>query len=438
MKKALVLGAGLVTKPLVKYLLDSGYRVEAASRTVSKAESLIEGHPNGYAVQLDVNDKMRLKDLIKNSDIVISLLPYIHHVTVAEICIQEKKNMVTASYVSDKMQKLDEKAVNAGIIILNEVGLDPGIDHMSAMKIIHRVKKKGGKIISFCSYCGGLPAPEANTNPFGYKFSWSPRGVVLAAKNNAKYLKDGKEVFVPSEELFDDCSIINVPSLGDFETYPNRDSIPYIEKYGINGTETMFRGTLRNIGWCKTWKKIVDLGFLNEKTIGMTGLSFREFVGKLINKNEDTKRKVAEYLKIDENSEIMKRFEWLGLLSDEKLPVTQGSALDVLSAQLLKKLQYENNECDMVVLHHEFIAEYESKKERINSTLIDFGIPDGDSSMARTVGLPAAIATKLVLEGKIDVKGVQIPTIPTIYEPILNELEKLGITFRERVENINI
>ncbi len=438
MKKALVLGAGLVAKPLVKYLLNSEYRVEVASRTVSKAESLIQGHPNGSAVQLDVNDKMRLKDLIKNSDIVISLLPYIHHVTVAEICIQEKKNMVTASYVSDKMQGLNESAVNAGIIILNETGLDPGIDHMSAMKIIHRVKENGGRITSFCSYCGGLPAPEANTNPFGYKFSWSPRGVVLAAKNNAKYLKDGKEVFVPSEELFDNYSIIKIPGLGDFEAYPNRDSLPYIEKYGINRTETMFRGTLRNLGWCKTWKKIVELGFLNEKTMDLSGLSFRAFVGKLINKNEDTKKKVAEYLKIDENSEIMKRFEWLGLLSDEKLPAIHGSALDVLSAQLLKKLQYENNERDMVVLHHEFIAEYESKKEKINSTLIDFGIPDGDSSMARTVGLPAAISTRLILEGKIDAKGVQIPIIPEIYKPILNELEKLGITFREIVEDINI
>ena len=436
MKKALVLGAGLVAKPLVKYLLDSGYNVEVASRTVNKAETLIDNHPNGCAEKLDVNDKSRLKDLIKNSDIVISLLPYIYHVTVAEICIDEKKNMVTASYVSDKMQKLDEKAVNAGIIILNEIGLDPGIDHMSAMKIIHRVKENGGRIISFCSYCGGLPAPEANTNPFGYKFSWSPKGVVLAAKNNAKYLKDGKEVFVPFESLFDNYSIIRIPGLGDFEAYPNRDSIPYIEKYGINGTETMFRGTLRNLGWCKTWQKIVELGFLNEKTMDLTGLSFREFIGKLINKKGDTKKKVAEYLKIDENSEIMKRLEWLGLLSDEKLSVTQGSALDVLSAQLLKKLQYEKGERDMVVLHHEFIAEYGFKKEKINSTLIDFGVPNGDSSMARTVSLPAAISTKLILEGKISVKGVQIPTIPSIYEPILNELERLVITFKEKTEKI--
>ncbi|MBA3043791.1 saccharopine dehydrogenase [archaeon] len=438
MKKVLVLGAGLVAKPLVRYLLDSDYNVKVASRTVSKAETLIGNHPNGRAEKLDVDDKSRLKDLIENSDIVISLLPYIHHVTVADICIEKKKDMVTTSYVSDKMQGLNEKAVNAGIIILNEIGLDPGIDHMSAMKIIDDVKNNGGKITSFCSYCGGLPAPEANTNPFGYKFSWSPKGVVLAAKNNAKYLKDGKEVFVPSENLFDDCSIINIPSLGDFETYPNRDSTLYIEKYGINGTETMFRGTFRNIGWCRTWKKIVELGLLNEKIMDLTGLFFREFTGRLTNKKDVNKKEVAEYLKIDENSDVMKKLEWLGLLSDGKLPITQGSAFDVLVVQLLKKLQYEKGERDMIVLRHEFIAEFEKRKEKINSTLIDFGIPNGDSSMARTVSLPAAIATKLILEGKINVKGVQIPTIPAIYEPVLNELEKFGITFKEIVEDINI
>ena len=436
MKKVLVLGAGLVAKPLVRYLLDSDYNVKAASRTVSKAEALIENHPNGYAEKLDVDDKSRLKDLIENSDIVISLLPYVHHVTVADICIEQRKNMVTTSYVSDKMQALNEKAVKAGIIILNEIGLDPGIDHMSAMKIIDRVKNNGGKITSFCSYCGGLPAPEANTNPFGYKFSWSPKGVVLAAKNNAKYLKDGKEVFVPSGNLFDDCSVINVSSLGDFETYPNRDSIPYIEKYGINGTETMFRGTLRNLGWCGTWKKIVELGLLDEKTMDLTGLSFIGFTVRLINKKDANKKGVAEYLKINENSDVMKKLEWLGLLGDEKLPVTQGSPLDVLVAQLLKKLQYKKGERDMVVLHHEFIAEFKKGKEKINSTLIDFGIPNRDSSMARTVGLPAAISTKLILEGKINVKGVQIPTIPAIYEPVLNELKKFGITFKEKTEKI--
>ncbi|MDI6916728.1 MAG: saccharopine dehydrogenase C-terminal domain-containing protein [Thermoplasmatales archaeon] len=434
MKKVLVLGAGLVAKPLVRYLLDSDYNVKVASRTLSKAEFLTENHPNGYAEQLNVDDKSRLRKLIGEADIVISLLPYTHHVTVADICIQKKKDMVTTSYVSDKMQGLNEKAVKAGIIILNETGLDPGIDHMSAMKIIHRVKNSGGKITSFCSYCGGLPAPEANTNPFGYKFSWSPRGVVLAAKNNAKYLKNGKEVFVPSEKLFDAYSIISIPEIGDFEAYPNRNSIPYIDKYGINGTETMFRGTLRNLGWCETWKKIGELGLLNEKTMDLTGLSFREFTEKLINKKDVNKKGVAEYLKIDENSDVIKRFEWLGLLGDEKLPVIQGSPLDVLVAQLLKNLQYKEGERDMVVLHHEFIAEFKKGKEKINSTLIDFGIPNGDSSMARTVGLPAAIATKLILEEKIDSKGVHIPILPAIYEPILKELGKLGVKFKEKTE----
>lgn len=440
MKKILILGAGLVAKPLVQYFLDQPeFEVKVASRTVSKAEKLIDNHPQGEAKQLNLKDEGTLKGEIAQADIVISMVPYTFHTKVANYCIELKKHMVTTSYVSETMKQLDSRAKNAGILILNEVGLDPGIDHMEAMRIIHEVKEKGGKITSFTSYCGGLPAPEANTNPFGYKFSWSPVGVLLAGKNSAQYYRDGERVFIPSKELFENYSIVTIEGLGEFEGYPNRDSMPYIELYGIQSTNTMLRGTLRNKGWCETMKKIADLGLLDQEEKDWSGLTCREFLSKLLNAPEegDIKKALAKALDIAEDSPVVGRMEWLGLLDDAPLPVSEGSALDVLAAKMLEKLQYGEGERDMIVLQHTFEASYpEGKKEKIISTLIDFGIPHGDSSMARTVGLPAAIGTKLIMEGKIRKQGVHIPVHPEIYIPILEELKTLGIAFKEKREEL--
>ncbi len=440
MKKVLILGAGLVAKPLVRYLLDQpDFKVEVASRTVSKAVKLIDNHPDGVAKELNLKNEEGLKNEIARSDIVISMVPYSFHPKVARYCIDYSKHMVTTSYVSEPMQKLDSEAKNAGILILNEIGLDPGIDHMEAMRIIHEVEEKGGEIQSFTSYCGGLPAPEANTNPFGYKFSWSPIGVLLAGKNSAQYLKDGQEVFIPAENLFKNFSPITIEGLGEFEGYPNRDSLPYIQLYGIQSTETMLRGTLRNKGWCSTLKKIFDLGLLDQEEKDWEGYSYRDFLRHLMNNPEeqDVKKALSSHLNIEEESDILMRLEWLGLLSDDALPVTKGSALDILGARMLEKLQYGEGERDMIILQHQFIASYpDNKKEKITSTLIDFGIPNGDSSMARTVGLPAAIATRLILEGKIEATGVHIPVIPQIYTPILRELKELEIAFTEKKEDV--
>jgi len=347
--------------------------------------------------------------------------------------------MVTTSYVSEAMKNLDEEAKRAGILILNEIGLDPGIDHMEAMRIIHEVGEKGGEVESFTSFCGGLPAPEANTNPFGYKFSWSPIGVLLAGKNSAAYLKDNNEVFIPSEDLFNSYSPIIIEGLGEFEAYPNRDSTPYVGLYGIQSTKTMLRGTIRNIGWCKTMKKMIDLGLLDEKEEDWSGFAYKDFLRKLMGNppEEDIKKALSNYLGIEESSDIIQRIEWLGLLSDEPLPLEEGSAMNILGAKMLEKLQYEEGERDMIILQHEFVASYPGdKKEKIISTLIDFGIPHGDTSMARTVGLPAAIGTRLILEGKISEKGVHIPVLPEIYEPILAELKELEIAFKEKRENL--
>jgi saccharopine dehydrogenase (NADP+, L-glutamate forming)/spermidine synthase len=440
MKKILILGAGLVAKPLVRYLLDQpDFEVEVASRTVSKAVKLIDNHPQGKASELNLKNEKGLKDEISKADLVISMVPYTFHPIVAKYCIDYKKAMVTTSYVSEVMKNLDAEAKKAGILILNEVGLDPGIDHMEAMRIIHEVEEKGGEILSFTSYCGGLPAPEANTNPFGYKFSWSPTGVLLAGKNSAQYLKDGQQIFIPSQDLFDNFLMINIEGLGEFEGYPNRNSLPYIELYGIKSTKTILRGTLRNKGWCSTIKKIVDLGLLEEEEKNWAGLTYKDFIKKLMNNpaEEDIKKALSAHLNIEESSDIIQRFEWLGLLSDEPLPLEKDSPLNILGAKMLEKLQYEEGERDMIMLQHQFIASYPGdKKEKITSTLIDFGIPHGDTSMARTVGLPAAISTKLILEGKIEKTGVHIPVTPEIYIPILQELKELDIAFKEKKEEM--
>jgi saccharopine dehydrogenase (NADP+, L-glutamate forming)/spermidine synthase len=441
MKKVLILGAGLVAKPLVRYLLDQpDFEVTVASRTVSKAVKLIDNHPKGTAKSLNLKDEEGLRDEVKNADLVISMVPYTFHTLVAGFCIEFKKQMVTTSYVSDAMKNLDAQAKNAGVIILNEIGLDPGIDHMEAMRIIHEVEAKNGEITSFTSYCGGLPAPEANTNPFGYKFSWSPIGVLLAGKNSARYLKDGNVIDIASEDLFDNYLIMPIETLGEFEGYPNRDSIPYIDLYGIQSTQTMLRGTLRNLGWCSTLKKIVDLGMLEQQEESdWTGCSYSEFMRRIIDapKGSDIKKAVSSHLNVEEDSDIIQRLDWLGLFSDDTVPVEKGGAIDVLAARMIERMSFDEGERDMIVLEHTFEAAYpDGQKEKITSTMIDFGIPGGDSAMARTVGLPPAIGTKLILEGKINLTGVHIPVLPDIYKPLLEELKGLNIAFTEKKESL--
>lgn len=434
MSNVLILGAGLVAGPLVRYLLGvNGFRVTVATRTVDKAERLIDGARNGTAVALDVDDEAALEALIAKHDLSISLLPYVHHPLVARLCVKHKKQMVTTSYVKDAMRALDGAARDAGVILLNEIGVDPGIDHMSAMQVIHRIRDEGGTLVSFTSNTGGLPAPEANTNPMGYKFSWAPRGVVLAGKNPARFLKDGEIVDVPGPQLFAHHGPCAIAGFGELEVYPNRDSLPYIESYGIPSVESMFRGTLRYPGWCNTLKAIVDLGILDEtERTNLVGLTFGQWTGRLLGMTgKATALDLARRLGRSADAKPVTDLVWLGLVSDDPLPKEATTYLDVLAQRMLSKMQYVPGERDMLVMQHEFVVRYADRTEKILSTMVDYGIPNGDTSMSRLVGLPAAIAARMILQGEIDLPGVQVPMVPAIYEPVLEELATLGVRFTE-------
>lgn len=438
MQKVLILGAGLICRPIVRYLLETGnVEVTQATRTVEKARSMIGGHPNGRAVALDVTQSdaaARLDELVRDTDLAVSLLPYTYHPMVAEACIVHRKNMLTTSYVSPAMRALEPRVKEAGIVILNEAGLDPGIDHMSAMRVIHHVARRGGKVTSFRSTTGALPAHDSSNNPFGYKFSWSPRGVLLASRNAAKWLENGKIVEIPGEKLFENYRLQDVPGAGTFENYPNRDSLPYKDIYGLKDASTVYRGTFRMPGWCETLRSIVALGYLRDEPVpGFTGKTYRDLTAHLIGAPAaGVAESVATKLGFPPYGAAVKRLEWLGLFSDEPLPSNANDPLTWLNVVMLKKLSMQPKDRDMVVMHHEFTAEFPNgKKEFLTSTLLDYGIPGGDTSVARTVALPAAIAVKMILDRKIKTPGVFIPVEPSIYEPILNELEKLGIKFHE-------
>ena len=439
-ERVLVFGAGLVAGTLVRYLLDQeGFQVKVASRTLEKAQNLIGKAKNGSAEELNANDPAALDRLISEADLSISLLPYVYHPLVARLCVAHCRPMVTTSYVKDEMRALDKSAKEAGVILLNEIGVDPGIDHMSAMQVIDRIREGGGKLVSFSSYCGGLPAPEANDNPFGYKFSWSPRGVLLAGKNPARYLKDGEIINIPGEELFAHHWPVEIEGVGMLEGYPNRDCLPYMDTYGIPDVKGMFRGTLRYPGWCETMKKIAELGLLDEvERNDLVGLTLHGLAAKLVGSSgEALKKDLASFLNVDENSKVISDLEWLGFLSDVPLPEEVHSLFDILAARMLETMRYASGERDMLIMQHEFVARYPDCTKKTTATLIDYEIPHGDSSMSRLVGLPAAVAAKLILQGEIDLVGVQVPLVPEIYKPVLDELSDMSIYFTEREEVIS-
>ncbi|KAM0521120.1 hypothetical protein ACHAPE_002593 [Trichoderma viride] len=441
-QSVLMLGAGFVTRPTLDVLTDAGIPVTVACRTLQTAQGLSAGVKLATPISLDVTDAKALDAEVAKHDLVISLIPYTFHATVIESAIREKKNVVTTSYVSPAMMELDQKAKDAGITVMNEIGLDPGIDHLYAVKTIDEVHQAGGKILSFLSYCGGLPAPEASDNPLGYKFSWSSRGVLLALRNAAKVYQNGKVVDIASKDLMATAKPYFIMPGYAFVAYPNRDSTPYKERYNIPEAETIVRGTLRFQGFPQFIKVFVQTGFLEETPVEAlkTPIAWKEATKAVlgISSSEPKDLEAAIVSKADFDSDedrerILSGLRWIGIFSDEKI-TPRGNSLDTLCATLEQKMQFEENERDMVMLQHKFEIEHkDGSRETRTSTLVEYGDPKGYSAMAKLVGVPCAVATKQVLDGTLSEKGILAPMTAKINNPIMKELkEKYGITMVEK------
>ena len=444
MKKILVIGAGRSAVTLIKYLLDNAkvnnWFVRVADFSLELAEEAVHNHDYGKAIFFNVTDKNQRESEIYNADIVISMLPATLHIPVAKDCIQFKTNLVTASYVSEEIAALDEKAKNAGILLLNEIGLDPGIDHMSAMHLIDEIKDNGGEITSFKSYCGGLVHPDFDNNPWDYKFTWNPRNVILAGQGNAKFLENGKEKTIAYSDLFTKTEQITILEAGAFEGYANRNSLSYKKEYGLENISTLFRGTLRKIGYCNAWNIFVQLGMTDDsyKLENSENIRNRELVNKLLPYDNElsVEEKLCKKFNIRIDGMIFKKLEWLDLFSDKKVGMKDASPAQMLQEILEKKWKLGVVDKDMIVMQHQFEYLQNGNKKKLNSSLVVFGEDPRYTAMAKTVGLPVAVATKLILNGAIQSTGVKIPTVKDIYVPVLEELKEHGINFLEEELNV--
>jgi len=438
-KKVAILGAGFVTKPLVDYLIDRcNYNVIIATRTKEKADAIIAGRSLGRSMQWTADQQDVLDRLVQEVDLVISMIPPTMHIPVAQACLRHKKPLVTTSYISPEMQELDDEARERDVLLLNELGEDPGLDHMGAKQMIDDVDREGGSVTSLISYGAGLPSFEHNRNPFGYKFSWSPRGVMLAAQTAAGYLRDGEVIDVPAEDLFSHHWLVDIDDVGTFETYPNRDSVHYAPSFGLEEARSLYRGLLRFPGWCNTMKSLVALNMLDGTEIrDFSQKSYLQFTSQLAGRSNGTVEDVAAFLDQEANSDVMNRLRWLGLFEGTPVAVKRGANVDVLVDLMLKKKSYAPGEKDMILVHDEIITEFDNKKERRLSTLLVEGIPYGDSAMSRAVSLPAAISARRIMEGELKLTGVRMPTLPEIYRPILDELDS-EFDFRFRHKTIQL
>ncbi|MCG9879673.1 MAG: saccharopine dehydrogenase NADP-binding domain-containing protein [Bacteroidia bacterium] len=439
MKKILVLGAGLSSAYLIKYLLQHAskekWQVIVADAQVGSAKNKIGKSKYGLAIELNITEAKARQKWIQESDIVVSLLPPSLHILAAQDCLTFKKNLVTASYLSEEMKALHPKVLQANVLFLNEIGLDPGIDHLSAMEIIHSIQAKGGTIDSFESYCGGLVAPEFDDNPWNYKFTWNPRNVVLAGQATARYLKDGLLKFIPPNRIFSQIQQFKIGKLGTFDAYANRDSLSYIEPYGIGSAQTVLRGTLRRKGFCEAWDCLVKLGLTDDSYYlpQTENLTYRELVCAFlqVKNTSDAELELANFLSIKKSSALFKKIIWLGLLNDTKIDLPEATPAQALQKLLQEKWKLKENELDQIIMLHKVTYTLNNKKQSLSSHLVVNGESVAFSAMAKTVGLPMGIACKLILQNKIKAKGVQIPLSKEFYEPILKELKNYQIEFVE-------
>jgi saccharopine dehydrogenase-like NADP-dependent oxidoreductase len=446
MKKVAIIGAGKMTKPMVDYFIDiCGFQVVMVNRTVSNAEKVIAGRPLGKTVRWAAGESEVLDEVICKADIVISMVPKPLHLNVAKSCLRCKKNMLTTAYEIPELMALDKEAKKKGIMILNELGEVPGIDHFGTQMLLDEIKNEGGKVLSLKSYGSGLPAFEHNTNPLLYKFSWDPNTVFVAAQTSAAYYVKGKRVEVPGEKLFEDFWLVDIEGLCTFETYPNKDCKKYLKPFGLDTVPdiTFYRGLLRYTGYCNTLRNIKELGFLDSKEKeNYVKKTYRQLVASLIGakSTDDLEEDTAKYLNVHNNADIIHRLKWLGLFDDRTIDIREGTKLDVLLDRMLKKMSYQPHEKDMIILHIEVIVEFPGPhREKRLATMVVEGIPDGDSAMSRAVALPAAIAARLILEGKIKGTGLLMPpTMPELYPLVLEELETYGYSFKRQTIQVPI
>lgn len=442
MRTILIIGAGRSASSLIKYLLNKAeterLHLIIADLSLELAQKKTNNHPNATPIQLDIANIEERQQQIQKADIVISMLPAHLHVEIAEDCIIFKKHMVTASYISPKMQELDAQAKENGLVFMNEIGLDPGIDHMSAMKVIDEIREKGGKMIQFESFCGGLVAPESDTNLWNYKFSWNPRNVVLAGQGGvSKFIQEGKYKYIPYNKLFRRTEFLEVEGFGRFEGYANRDSLKYRSIYGLDNILTMYRGTLRRVGFSKAWDMLVQLGMTDD---GYTmenseNMSYRDFTNSFLayHPTDSVELKLRHYLKIDQDDVIWDKFMELDLFdSSKKIGLKNATPAQILEKILAEKWALQPNDKDMIVMYHKFGYEMNGQQKQIDSTMVCLGDDQIYTAMAKTVGLPVAIATLQILNGNIKTPGVQLPIKKEVYEPILNELETFGVIFIEK------
>lgn len=443
-KSVLILGSGYVAKPTVDYL-SRNHNVIVASNSVEDAKRITSGVQNSIPVHLNADDKIKLSGLIKDSGMVISLLPAAMHPPVAELCISHGKHLVTGSYISPAMRDLDAKSKAASVTILNEIGLDPGLDHLSAMKMIDEARSQGDTVNSFISWCGGLPAPECADNPFGYKFSWRPQGVLLATKNPARYLLRGKTVEVEGKDLLRTAMPIKIHPAFAFEGIPNRDSMSYISQYGLEGVHTMFRGTLRYRGFAELMDSCARLGLLSTEPMSSSFgnmQNWRQVIEYLVpagghGTEERFARALGSTSMVARARRLIQALEWLGAMDASTSFKPQASLMDAFAGLLESRLKFKPGERDMAFMFHELqVTSRSGKKSKLTSTLVQYGDPCGYSAMAKTVGLPVAVAAELLLEGRLGQQGVIAPLSKEIYDSMLPRLSQEGISFAETKDNL--
>lgn len=441
MRSILIIGAGKSTSSLVRYLLNEtdthNFKLIIADKALESAQSLAGNHPNATGVELDIFNTEAREKAIKNSDIVISMLPARYHIEVAKDCVRFNKCMVTASYVSKEMEALNKEVKEKGLTFMNEIGVDPGVDHMSAMQVIDRIRKKGGKMLLFESFTGGLVAPESDDNLWNYKFTWNPRNVVVAGQGGAaEFIQEGQYKYIPYQRLFRRTEFLQIPKYGRFEGLANRNSLAYRSIYGLEDIPTLYRGTLRRVGFSKAWNVFVQLG-MTDDTYSMQNtekMSYRSFVNSFLpySPTDSVELKLRLSLKIDQDDLIWDKLVELDIFnSDKKIGIKDATPAQALQKILEEKWTLKPEDKDMIVMYHKFGFELEGKQKQIDSTMVSVGEDQTYTAMAKTVGLPVGIATLKILNGEITKPGVLRPIYPEIYNPILKALEDYDIRFEE-------